>query len=112
MEIHFKTRKLAKIYNDQKELRKELGKDQAEKVMMRLYFLRNAPALCHVPTKPPERLHLLHGNRRGQFAVDLIHPSRLLFVPNHDPLPLKPDGGVDKENVTAITIIAMPSDYH
>ena len=112
LEITFKTRKIAKIYNSEKDLCKALGNDQAKKVMMRLYVLRNAPSLLHVPNKPPERLHLLTGKRRGQFAVDLKHPKRLIFVPNHDPVPLRPDGGIDKEKVTAITIIALPLDYH
>ena len=53
----------------------------------------------------------ISGNRDGQFAVDLFHPHRLVFEPNHRPLPRKDDGGIDTEQVTAITILDV-IDYH
>ena len=54
---------------------------------------------------------MLSGDRKGLFAVDLEHPFRLEFKPNHDPVPLKEDGGVDLDEVTAVTIMAV-EDYH
>ena len=60
---------------------------------------------------PPTRLHQLKGNRDEQFAVDLVHPYRLVFEPNHDPLPRKVDGGINLEQVTAIKIMEVV-DYH
>ena len=79
--------------------------------MTRLAVLSEAPTLLMVPTIPPNRCHQLHGNRAGQFAVDLVHPHRLVFAPNHDPIPVKADGGIDMEQVTAITVIEIV-DYH
>ncbi len=78
---------------------------------MRLAVLKNAPTLAHVPVTPPDRLHLLSSNRKGQYAVGLVHPYRLNLEPNHDPIPLKPDGGIDKDRVTSITVIEV-TDYH
>ena len=60
---------------------------------------------------PPARMHQLKGNRDEQFAVDLVHPYRLVFEPNHDPLPRKKDGGINLEQVTAIKIMEVV-DYH
>ena len=80
-------------------------------IMNRLAVLKAARALALVPTTPPERRHQLRGDRDEQFAVDLVHPRRLVFVPNHEPLPRRDDGGIDTEQVTAITIIAV-LDYH
>jgi len=37
-------------------------------------------------------------------SVDLDHPHRLIFLPDHDPVPLLPDGGLDWSRVTAIMI--------
>ena len=79
--------------------------------MVRLAVLKNARNLSQVPARRPERRHMLTGNRQGQYAVDLAHPYRLVFVPNHDPVPRLDDGGVDLERVTAITIIEVV-DYH
>ena len=79
--------------------------------MVRLAVLTAAGNLAKVPTTPPERMHQLEGKRKGQFAVDLDHIHRLVFVPNHDPLPRTEDGGIDRVQVTAITINEVV-DYH
>ena len=79
--------------------------------MMRLAVLANAPTLAAVPHTPPDRRHQLTGDREGQYAVDLDHHNRLIFVPNHDPVPRLDDGGIDIDRVTAITIMEV-TDYH
>ena len=83
----------------------------ARTIKIRLAVLNTAPTLALVPTTPPDRRHQLRGDRDEQFAVDLVHPRRLVFEPNHEPLPRKDDGGIDTEKVTAITIIDV-IDYH
>ena len=34
-------------------------------------------------------------NRAGQFALDLVHPQRLVFELAHEPIPHLEDGGID-----------------
>lgn len=80
-------------------------------IMRRMDLLKAAPCLNEVPHEKPERKHELKGKRRGQFAVDLKHPHRLIFKPSHNPLPKKDDGGLDLTRITAITILAV-EDYH
>ena len=80
-------------------------------IQNRLAVLKSAHYLSLVPTVRPERLHQLTGDRTGQFAVDLVHPRRLVFEPNHDLVPRKEDGGIDRNRVTAIVIIDVV-DYH
>lgn len=64
------------------------------------------------PKSPPGRCHeLTEGQRSGQLSVDLDHPYRLIFVPNHDPVPKQPDGGLDWSQVTAIKILGV-EDTH
>ena len=111
MEITFRTTKLKKTFDSEEDLTKAYGDRTARAVMRRLAVLKNARTLALVPTRPPERLHLLTGNRSGQYTVDLVHPYRLIFKPNHDPVPLKEDGGIDKDGVTKITILEVV-DYH
>ena len=111
MDIAFSTRKLARTFNSGSALAKEYGDRMARIIQIRLAVLRNARTLALVPTSPPDRRHLLTGRRSGQYAVDLVHPFRLVFEPNHDPVPRTEDGGIDINQVTAITITEVV-DYH
>lgn len=111
MEITFKTKRLAKIFSNETELIKKYGKEKSRKIMMRMAVLLNAPDLSCVPTQKPERCHELIDNRKGEFAVDLKHPFRLVFKPVHNPIPYKDDGGIDLVKVTSIEILSV-EDYH
>ena len=83
----------------------------AQILMNRLAILKAARSLELVPTSPPDRRHQLRGDRDEHYAVDLVHPYRLVFKPNHEPLPRKQDSGIDTERVTAVTIVEIV-DYH
>ena len=92
-------------------LKKAYGARNEKAIKLRIAVLRGLHKLSLVPTDPPERRHQLRGNRKEQFAVNLVHPYRLIFEANHDPVPRKDDGGIDIEKVTAITILEV-CDYH
>ena len=111
MEVTFRNRKLQRTLNSDSALRRSHGDDIARKIQTRLAVLKNAANLARVPAIPPERCHALSQNRKGQYAVDLDKRRRLIFVPNHAPVPCKEDGGVDLESVTKITILEVV-DYH
>lgn len=111
MTVAFKTRKLEKTFNSGSLLERTYGKSRARAIMMRLAVLANAPTLAAVPHTPPERRHQLTGDREGQYAVNLDDRARLILAPNHDPVPLLDDGGIDVQRVTAITIMEV-TDYH
>lgn len=111
MDIAFRTRKLEKAFNPMAALRKTYGAQMAKVIMMRMAVLKAARNLALVPTTRPDRRHQLRGDREEQFAVDLVHPHRLVFEPNHEPIPRTDDGGIDTEQVTAITILDV-TDYH
>jgi len=87
------------------------GAERAKAIELRLHFLKAAPSLATVPPHPPQRRHQLSGDRKEQFAVDIKHPYRLVFAPNHNPLPQKADGGIDLGQITAIIILNV-EDYH
>ena len=111
MIIAFKSRKLEKTFNSGSLLERTYGKSKARAIMTRLAVLANASTLAAVPNTPPDRRHQLTGDREGQYAVDLDHHNRLIFVPNHDPVPFLEDGGIDIQRVTAIIIMEV-TDYH
>lgn len=111
MDIIFKDRKLAKACNSNAGLEQMFSDVRAKKLRQRLDELRAANSLDDVLRVPPARCHELKGNRKGQISVDLDHPYRLIFVVANDPIPTKPDGGLDWAQVTAIEIIGT-EDTH
>lgn len=111
MDISFRGGALAKDCNDAKRARQRLGPRQAGLVRRRLDELRAADTLAVMRTLPGARCHELRGNRKGQLSVDLDYPYLLLFVPSHDPVPTKPDGGLDWNRVTAIEVVGI-EDTH
>jgi toxin HigB-1 len=112
MDISFKDKKIEKILNSNSKMQKEYGVQISNKIQQRLFELKAAPCLNDISHLPPARLHELEGKRSGEFAVDLKHPHRLVFVPDHNPIPLKLDGGINRALVTAIKIIEVGVDYH
>ena len=111
MHILFRTKKLARVFNSEKSLVQVYGPENARLIMRRMAVLSAAPTLAEVPVTPPERRHELTNSRAGQFAVDVKHPYRLIFVPAGNPVPLLADGGYDLARITAIEILAV-EDYH
>ncbi len=108
MDIQFRSTKLKKRCNeanaksnDRNE--KELGK--------RLDELRAAITLKDLRYLPSAHCHELKGNLKGKLAVNLVHPQRLIFEPFDDPIPTKPDGGLDWCKVRTIRICKI-EDYH
>ena len=111
MDVYFSTGKLQKLCNSQKQMQKELGEQLAKRLQQRLAEFKAAETLGDISHLPPARLHELGQDRKGQLAVDLVHPKRLIFKPNHDPPPVKEDGGLDRSQVTDVLIVDI-GDYH
>lgn len=114
MDIYFSSRKLEKSFNEGSQLEREHGKDRAKKIRLRMTELRAAKCLKDFwpPKSPPGRCHeLTKGKRSGQLSVDLDHPYRLIFKPEHDPVPKLIDGGLDWAEVTAIKIIGIENTH-
>lgn len=103
-------RKLAKDCESDRSGVRRFGREQWTVIRRRLAVLRAAPTLAAV-RGTPGRLHPLSGNRRLQYALDLRGATRLVFEPDHEPLPELPAGGIDESGVTAVRIIEVV-DYH
>lgn len=113
MEIHFTSRKVQKLCNSEKEMRGKLGSRNAKLLKRQLTELKAAVTLedMSMSKLPSAHCHQLGQDRKGQLAVDLVHPKRLIFKPDHSPIPRKEDGGLDWSQVTAILIVEVV-DYH
>lgn len=111
MNITYKRNKLKKTVASPKEIIRYYG-TRAKLVNQRLLELKSATTLEVMRTIPKANCHELSGNRKGTFAVDISGNHRIIFEPNHDPLPTKVDVGIDWTQVTDITILDIGEDYH
>ena len=111
MDIIFQDRTLEKAYNDLSFLARKYGPKRAKLLRQRFDDLKGVANLAVLRSLPQGRCHELKGNRAGMLAVDVGHPYRLIFEPANDPIPRKPDGGLDWTKVTVIKILAV-EDYH
>ena len=112
MDVSFATSKLQKLCNNSKKMVSELGPRDAERLQQRLLEMRRVETLRELELLPATGCHPLKGNRRGEWAVYLAHPRRLIFLPDHEPLPVLSDGGLDTSRVTRVVIIEVGVDYH
>ncbi|BAZ69203.1 MAG: killer suppression protein [Pelatocladus maniniholoensis HA4357-MV3] len=110
MDIVFSNRKFEKECNNQRLLEKNHGTDRAKRIRRRLDNLRDANVLEDMRNLPG-RCHELLQDRAGQLSLDLDHPYRLIFEPADEPIPTKPDGGIDWNKVTVVRILGV-EDTH
>jgi toxin HigB-1 len=110
IDISWLDRKLEKSCSSDKSGQRRFGADDWKVIKRRLASLVAAPTLKDMDGVPG-RCHPLRADRSGQFAVHLSGAYRLVFAPNHDPVPLLDDGGIDTSHVTRI-VIAEVVDYH
>src|SRR6516225_3384808 len=111
MTISFSSVRLQRACLEEKQSIRQWGKERAAKIRLRIVQIRAASSLSVLMTVPGAKCHALKGDRRGQFAVDALYPFRLIFEPDHDPIPKLSDGGVDTGKITRIEILEV-ADYH
>ena len=109
MDITFNKPRLKELLASEKHMKRRYGTRAAKQAKLRITALLRASSLDELPRQGSP--HPLSGNRKGQFAVRLCSKWRLVFKPDHDPVPLLADGGVDRRRVTRVTILEVV-DYH
>lgn len=110
IEISWSRQKLEKTCSDDRQGSKHWGADHWKLLTKRLVALLGAPTLADMEGVPGN-CHQLRADRGGQFAVHLWGSYRLIFEPDHDPVPRLDDGGIDRTKVTQIKIKEVV-DYH
>ncbi len=80
MHILYRTKKLEKVCENRKEGVKKYGVKMGTIIPIRIDQLRNAISISHLIQNKIGRCHKLEGDREGQYAMDLIHPYRLIFT--------------------------------
>ena len=59
---------------------KEYGIEMARRIHMRIDQILAMDTVEMLIAGHIGRCHALHGNREGQYAMDLVHPYRLVFI--------------------------------
>lgn len=83
----------------------------AKMINQRMKELKAADNLEVMRSIPAAKCHELTQNRKGQLAVKVSGNYRLIFIPDHDPVPSNDDGGMDWTSITIIEVIEI-DDYH
>jgi plasmid maintenance system killer protein len=109
--VNYVDNKLEKTCNSAKDLRRRYGDVCGKLIGQRLDQMKAASSLAVLRTLPQLRCHELTGDRKGQLAVDVKQPYRLVFRPNPIHVLTRDDGGLDWTSVTDVTIIEIV-DYH
>jgi proteic killer suppression protein len=110
LKITFKNNKLEKQLTIPKEMKKTFG-TMAKKINQRMKEIEASENLAVLMRIPAANCHELTGDRRREFAVNISVNFRLIFTPDHFPLPVKEDQSVDAIRVIAVRI-AGTEDYH
>lgn len=84
MEITYKTRKIEKVCTIASEAEKKYGSEMAEKIHQRIDEIYAIDTVEEMVQFYIRRCHPLKGNRKGQYAMDLVHPYRLVFEKTGD----------------------------
>ena len=112
MRVEYKNDRLQQCCESHVEMTRIYGVLCAKVLQRRLTDLHAADNLgIFALNIPPHYCHPLHGKRAGQYAMRLYDKYRLIFVPDHDPVPQHPHGGIDTTHVTAIRIIEVSEHY-
>ncbi|MFO7976579.1 MAG: type II toxin-antitoxin system RelE/ParE family toxin [Candidatus Hydrogenedentota bacterium] len=109
MYIEFKTKKLRQQCQSLAALRKAYGEVIARQVVKRINALKAADRIEDLAPLPPTRCHPLKGSRKGQYAMNLGQPYRLIFELLAETRIVRDERGAKPE--CGVRILAI-EDYH
>ena len=84
LDITYKNKKIRKVCTDANAAEKMYGRKMAEKIQQRIDQITAADSVEMLIEFHIGRCHPLKQNRKGQYAVDLVHPYRLVFEKKGD----------------------------
>lgn len=98
MEVEYRNSSIEKVCTNASIAEKKYGSKMAEKIQLRIDQIKAATTVEEMIQFRIGRCHPLQHNRQGQYAVDLVHPMRLVFT--------------KKGNEIQIACILEIIDYH
>ena len=80
MEVEYKNARIEKVCTNASLAERKYGTKMAEKIQLRIDQIRAAESVEEMIQYHVGRCHPLRKNRQDQYAVDLVHPMRLVFT--------------------------------
>jgi proteic killer suppression protein len=80
LQIEYKNKSIKKVCTDAHEATKQHGPQMADVIHLRIDQIEAADSVEFMIQHRIGRCHALQGNRKGEYAVDLVHPYRLVFT--------------------------------
>ena len=84
MKLNYQNSKIQKLVSDNKKVVKRFGIDVADKIYMRLQYLKSTSTLKDVSSDVPIKRHKLTGNYKNHFAIKVNDKLRIIFKPNSE----------------------------
>ncbi len=81
MELRFKNKRIKEQCENPQKAQADFGLRMGNMLTQRVFELAAATSLLDIKHIPAARLHKLKGPRSDEYAVDLVHPFRLVFKP-------------------------------
>ena len=79
LDITYKNKRIEKVCTHAKTAERTYGREMAEKNNQRIDEISAADTVEMMIQFHIGRCHALSQNRKGQYAMDLVHPYRLVF---------------------------------
>ena len=84
LQIEYKNNNIKSICTDATKAERKYGTLMAEKIQHRIDEIAAASSVEYMIQFRIGRCHPLKGDRKDQYAVDLVHPQRLVFTKKGD----------------------------
>ena len=84
LDITYKNKKIKKVCTDAKTAERTYSQEMADKIHQRIDEIDASDTVEEMVQFHIGRCHPLKQNRKGQYAMDLVHPYRLVFEKNGD----------------------------
>lgn len=78
--VEYKNKSIKTVCTDASVAEKKYGLEMADKIQLRIDQIRAASTVDEMIQFHIGRCHPLHHDRKGQYAVDLVQPKRLVFT--------------------------------
>jgi proteic killer suppression protein len=112
LDVEYKTKKLERVCTSLKEARKAHGVEMAKVIMQRIQELKMFDNVDQLLDNKIGGCHPLLGNRKGEYAMDLRGPYRLIFKERTNEKLSEEDVREVDENFLVLVCIMNIEDYH
>ncbi|MBQ3333983.1 MAG: type II toxin-antitoxin system RelE/ParE family toxin [Eubacteriaceae bacterium] len=82
MDITYKNKRIKRICTNASIAERTYGREMADKIHQRIDQIIASDTVEMMIQYRIGRCHILKHDRRGQYALDLVHPYRLIFEKN------------------------------